>query len=81
LTHYRKYYRKNTKLKGSYFVINNKDKTGEMFVRALSRAGIRFETVTPPQCKVNEKVAMEFILDDTIKSVVKKGCCYNCNGQ
>lgn len=68
----RKYYRKNTNLKGFYFVINNKDKTGEMFVRDLSRSGIRFETVTPPQCKVNEKVAMEFVLDDTRKSAVKK---------
>ncbi len=68
----RRYYRKVTNLKGTYFLINNKDEKGDMTVKDISRSGIGFETFTSPLCKVNEKVCLEFVLDNDNRTLIKK---------
>lgn len=68
----RKYYRKSTNLKGTYFTVRNKEKKEQMIVKDISRSGAGFETSVSPLCKVNEKICIEFILDNENKTLIKK---------
>lgn len=73
---FRQSYRKETKLSGSYAVLISggagNGKHLEMYVDDLSVSGIGLTTVGPHGIKLGSKMMVEFVLDDSKRSVVKK---------
>lgn len=84
----RKYYRKNTRLPGVYF-LNKKErensdlssidfsycKTGtgkKMEVVNLSRTGLQFRTNGIPEFDIGDVITVEFVLDDKNRSLISK---------
>jgi len=67
----RKYFRKAVNLPGKYFV-KDKKSTGTMKVEDLSRTGLNFKVTMPPQFSVDDKVIVEFNLNDKKGTVISK---------
>lgn len=72
----RKKFRKQTDLIGSYQYIpensNTPDHTGSMSVKNLSFSGLRIKLQMMPRFKVGDTLFVEFRLDDTNRSQIKK---------
>ena len=72
----RKKFRKQTDLLGSYTYIpgnsNIPDHTGSMNVKNISFSGIRIKLKMMPRFKVGDILSVEFRLDDTNRSQIKK---------
>jgi len=72
----RKKFRKQTDLLGSYTYIpensNIPDHTGTINVKDLSFSGIRIKLKMMPRFKVGDTLFVEFRLDDTNRSQIKK---------
>ena len=60
---FRKYYRKNVRLSGEYFV-QDKDEKGEILIEDVSMIGIRFASLKPHNISRNDIVELKFILDN-----------------
>jgi hypothetical protein len=67
---FRKYYRKNVRLAGEYFVIG-KDEKGEIIIEDISATGIRFSILKPHQISRNDTVELKFALDDPQKTKIR----------
>jgi hypothetical protein len=67
----RKYYRKKTKLPGSY-AKTVVDKIGAMTVKDVSFSGIRFTTDKEHDIEVNEVLGVRFVLDDTKQTEIRR---------
>ena len=63
---FRKYYRKNVRLSGEYFV-QGKDEKGEIIIKDISITGINFETLKPHNISKDDTVELKFTLDNPIK--------------
>jgi phage FluMu protein Com len=68
---FRKYFRKNVRLAGEYFV-QEKDEKGEILIEDISMAGINFETIKPHNFYKNDTVELKFTLDNPMKTEVQK---------
>ena len=68
---FRKYFRKNVRLSGEYFV-QEKDEKGEILIEDISMAGINFATLKPHNFYKNDTVELEFTLDNPMKTKVQK---------
>jgi hypothetical protein len=67
---FRKYYRKNVRLSGEYFVLG-KDEKGEIFIEDISAYGVRFASLKPHHISRNDKVELRFILDNPQRSQIR----------
>jgi len=67
----RKYFRKSVNLKGKFTVKSEKN-SGTMKVDDLSRTGLHFTVNLPPRFKVDDKVIVEFDLDDKKQTFISK---------
>jgi predicted RNA-binding Zn-ribbon protein involved in translation (DUF1610 family) len=68
----RNFYRKATKLIGTYSTASNPGQWIEMIVRNLSFMGCSFETLTEHQLQVDEEIQVQFILDNVKNSKIEK---------
>ena len=70
----RKKYRKETKLHGSYTrIVDGKEvESGLMMVRDLSTTGMKLKINGHHGCAVGDVILVEFHLDDTQRSLIKK---------
>jgi len=73
----RKFYRKNTNLRGEYIKISNDVskglEKGAMTVEDLSRTGLKFRTKISHNIRMEDMLRVRFILDDAQHSEVNKG--------
>lgn len=67
----RKYYRKETNLAGEYYSPDKRIK-GLMKVQNVSLTGLRIKVNEKKEFKEGQKLIVEFILDDTLRSEIKK---------
>lgn len=67
----RKFFRKAVNLSGK-FTIKNEKGSGSMKVEDLSRTGLNFKVNLPPRFKINDKVIVEFHLDDKQRTFITK---------
>jgi hypothetical protein len=67
---FRKYYRKNVRLAGEYFVVG-KDEKGEIVIEDVSATGIRFSSLKPHHISRNDTVEIKFTLDDPQKTQIR----------
>ena len=67
----RKFFRKSVNLSGKFLIKTEKAK-GSMKVEDLSRTGLNFKVNLPPRFKVNDKVIVEFHLDDKQSTFISK---------
>ncbi len=67
----RKFYRKETKLPG-VFKSDKNGKESPMTVTNISRSGLQFTTSESRYLEIEDRVAVEFRLDDKNKSLIKK---------
>ena len=56
---FRKYYRKNVRLTGEYFV-RGKDEKEEILIEDISKTGIKFATLKPPNFSKDDLVELKF---------------------
>jgi hypothetical protein len=63
---FRKYYRKNVRLNGEYF-IQEKGEKGEIFIEDISMTGINFATFKPQNFSKDDIVELKFTLDTQIR--------------
>jgi PilZ domain len=68
---YRKYYRKEVKLSGEYIAQKSRER-GEVIVREISMTGIQFESMRPHRISIDEILEMKFILDNPLKTEIRK---------
>ena len=68
---FRKTYRKDVRIGGEY-IAQKKDAKGEIIVRELSLAGIRFESLKPHKISLNNILEVKFKLDNPLKSEIRK---------
>jgi hypothetical protein len=68
---FRKTYRKDVRLAGEYIAQKKGDK-GEIIIRELSLAGIRFESLKPHQISLNKILEVKFKLDNPMRSEIRK---------
>ena len=68
---FRKYFRKNVRLSGEYFV-QEKDEKGEILIEDISMTGINFATLKPHNFSRYDKVELKFTLDNPMKTRVQK---------
>ncbi len=66
----RQFFRKSVELKGIYFLSDGN--RGTLTIKDISRTGINFETNTDVELAVGDKFMVEFYLDDTHKTMIKK---------
>ena len=66
---FRKYYRKNVRLAGEYFV-REKDEKGEILIKEISMAGINFTTLKPHNFFKNDTVELKLALDDQMRTEI-----------
>jgi len=59
---FRKYYRKNARLTGKYFV-KGKNETKEIIIEDISKTGIKFATLEPHNFSKDDLVGLKFTLD------------------
>jgi hypothetical protein len=69
---YRRFYRKQTRLLGSYRNLSNRKEKGEIQVTNLSMSGIGFITVSSNALSVGDKIKLNFTLDDNKQSEIEK---------
>lgn len=67
----RKYYRKETDLAGEYYAPDKKIK-GLMKVKNVSLSGLRFRVNKKKDFQTGQKLIVEFILDNPLRSEIKK---------
>ena len=67
---FRKYYRKNVRLAGEYFVLG-KDEKGEIVIDDISASGIRFASLKPHHISRNDILELKFILDNPQKTQIR----------
>ncbi|QTA83735.1 PilZ domain-containing protein [Desulfonema limicola] len=67
----RKYFRKSVNLQGKYIIPGEKS-SGTMKVEDLSRTGLHFKVNLPPRFKVDDKIVVEFHLDDKKNTFISK---------
>jgi hypothetical protein len=63
---FRKYYRKNVRFVGEYFV-RGKDEKGEILIEEISMTGINFTTIKPHNFFKDDTVELKFALDDQMR--------------
>jgi len=68
---FRKYFRKNVRLAGEYFV-QEKDEKGEILIEDISMTGINFAILKPHNFYKNDTVELKFTLDNPMKTRVQK---------
>ena len=68
---YRKHHRKEVRLSGEYIAQKSRER-GEVIIRELSLTGIRFESMTPHQISTGDILEMKFILDNPLRSEIRK---------
>jgi hypothetical protein len=68
---FRTQFRKDARLPGEY-VIQGKGEKGEIIVRDLSLAGIRFESFRPHQISTDDTLEVTFKLDNTSRKEIRK---------
>jgi hypothetical protein len=68
---FRKKYRKHVRLPGDYIIQKSRDK-GEVIIKELSLTGIRFESLKPHQISINDILEMRFILDNVLRTEIRK---------
>ncbi len=70
----RKYFRKDTRLPGkfSYSSLFGEDQNGILTVLDISKGGLKFKMLTEPQFKKDEIIEVEFHLDNTSRTLIKK---------
>ena len=68
---FRKYFRKNVRLSGEYFV-QEKDEKGEILIENISMAGIHFSTLKPHDFYKDDTVELKFTLDNPMRTSVQK---------
>jgi hypothetical protein len=66
---FRKYYRKNVRLAGEYFV-QGKKKKGEIVIEDISATGIRFASLMPHYISRNDTVELKFTLDNPMRTEI-----------
>lgn len=67
----RKYYRKETNLAGEYHTPDNRIK-GLMKVQNVSLTGVRIKVNDKKDFKIGQKLILDFILDDKLRSEIKR---------
>ena len=67
---FRKYYRKNAKLTGKYFV-KGKDEEREILIEDISKTGIKFATLTPHNFSRGDLVELKITLDTPMRMGVR----------
>lgn len=67
----RKFYRKETNLAGEYYSPDKRIK-GLMTVCDVSLTGLRMKVNNKKEIKVGQKLILEFILDDNLRSEIKR---------
>jgi hypothetical protein len=67
---FRKYFRKNVRLAGEYFV-QEKDEKEEVIIKDISMTGINFETLKPHHISKNDTVELKFTLDHPYKMEIQ----------
>ena len=68
---FRKYYRKQVRLNGEYFV-QGRDEKGKIIIEDISAGGIRFASLKPHYISRNDTVELKFTLDNTMKTEIHK---------
>jgi hypothetical protein len=70
----RKKYRKATNLPGSFVLLMDGKQVsgGLMTVRDLSKSGLKIQINTQHKCQVGDVILVEFYLDDTQRTLIKK---------
>ena len=70
----RKVYRKNVSLQGhfTHFVENNPVSKGSMEVTNISAGGLKIKLLEPSALRVNDKLRVEFRLDDARQTLISK---------
>ncbi|MGZ3580481.1 MAG: hypothetical protein ACXWMH_06490 [Syntrophales bacterium] len=69
---FRKIFRKDTKLEGTYYRTTPEGHWGKMIVRNLSTLGCRFEMIKKGPLAAGEEIKVQFTLDNPRKSIIKK---------
>jgi hypothetical protein len=67
---FRKYYRKNVRLTGEYFV-RGKDEKREILIEDISKTGINFATLKPHNFSKDDLVELKFTLDGPMRMEVR----------
>ena len=67
---FRKYYRKNVRLAGDYFV-RGKDEKEEILIEDISKTGIKFATLKPHNFSKDDLVELNFTLDDPMRMEIR----------
>jgi PilZ domain len=67
---FRKYYRKNARLSGKYFV-KRKNETREIIIEDISKTGIKFVTLEPHYFSKGDLVELKIILDTQMRMEVR----------
>jgi len=67
---FRKYFRKNAQLIGEYFV-RGKDEKEEILIEDISKTGIKFATLKPPNFSKDDLVELKFTLDTPMRMEVR----------
>ena len=68
---FRKRYRKNVMLPGEY-IIQEKEKKGEIIIRELSLTGIRFESMGPHNILKDDTLELKFKLDNPLRTEIRR---------
>ena len=68
---FRKYYRKQVRLNGEYFV-QGRDEKGEIIIEDISASGIRFASLKPHYISRNDTVELKFTLDNPMRTEIHK---------
>jgi len=68
---FRKRHRKNVMLPGEY-VIQGKEKRGDIIIRELSLSGIRFESLDPHNISKNDTLELKFNLNNPLRTEIRK---------
>ena len=68
---FRKHYRKNVRLPGEY-IIQGKGEKGEIIIKDLSLAGIKFESFKPHKISIDDTLEVAFKLDNPSKKEIRK---------
>ena len=68
---FRKHYRKNVRFPGEY-IVQEKDKKGEIIIENISADGIRFVSLKPHNISKDDTVELKFTLDDPTKTEIQE---------
>jgi hypothetical protein len=67
----RKFYRKETNFRG-VFLFENNSQEFPMIVNNISRSGIQFKSSKTEDLKLDDRIVVQFRLDDKSRSLIKK---------